>query len=378
MKADSVHQGQRRKTSESMSGNRKSRLQRVVFSPQDSISDAVSALDRAGIGVLLLCEGDRQLVGVLTDGDIRRAILHEISFEEPCISIASRDPVVAPPDISKSEALYRMDHSKDFLVDHLPLVNDEGHVVDLLLRRDLVGRDDSNLAAVIMAGGYGTRLRPLTEDTPKPMLPVGERPLMELIVEQLRRSGIRRVNVTTHYLADKIKEHFDDGRDFGVEIDYVDEDRPLGTAGALGLMEAPDQPLLVMNGDILTRVDFQAMLSYHREHKADLTVGVRQYDLEVPYGVVECEGSQVRQLREKPRYSFLVNAGIYLLEPSVHRYIPNGQRFDMTDLIEKLLEDEGTVVSFPVVEYWLDIGEPVDYEQAQEDVRNGKIGIAMD
>jgi NDP-sugar pyrophosphorylase family protein len=270
-----------------------------------------------------------------------------------------------------------MDHSKDFVVDHLPLVDDAGRVVDLLLRRDLVGRDGSDLAAVIMAGGYGTRLRPLTEDVPKPMLPVGDRPLMEMIIEQLRESGIRRVNVTTHYLADKIKEHFDDGRDFGVEIDYVDEDRPLGTAGALGLMEAPDQPLLVMNGDILTRINFQAMLSYHREHDADLTVGVRQYDLEVPYGVVECEGSRVRRLREKPRYNFLVNAGIYLLEPSVHCYIPNGQRFDMTDLIEKLLKDGRTVVSFPIVEYWLDIGEPVDYEQAQEDVKNGRVGIEV-
>ena len=201
------------------------------------------------------------------------------------------------------------------------------------------------------------------------MLPVGDRPLMQRIVEQLRQAGIRRVNISTHYLPEKIIEHFGDGRDFGVTLNYVTEDRPLGTAGALSLMEMPNEPLLVINGDILTRVDFRAMLAYHREHEADLTVGVRQYDLRVPYGVVECEGPRVRQLREKPQISFLVNAGIYLLEPSVHCYIPNGQCFDMTDLIEKLLAEGQMVVSFPIVEYWLDVGQHEDYEKAQEDIK---------
>ena len=156
------------------------------------------------------------------------------------------------------------------------------------------------LQAVVMAGGQGLRLRPLTEDIPKPMLPVGERPLLEHIVGQLRESGIRRVNVTTHYKPEKIKDHFGDGQEFGVEMSYVSEGRPLGTAGALGLMDRPQEPVLVMNGDILTQVDFRSMLAYHQEHAADMTVAVRQYDLEVPYGVVESNGVYVQRLQEKP------------------------------------------------------------------------------
>jgi len=357
-------------------------LEQFLVKPNVSIREVMACIDRSAKGIALVVDDDRHLIGTITDGDIRRAILDGLQVDSPVQDLLDRrvstpypEPVTASVDISDAELVRLMNERA---IRQVPLLDDAGHVVDLALLSDLVKEYELPLAAVVMAGGYGTRLRPLTEDVPKPMLPVGDRPLMELIIEQLRQSGIRRVNITTHYLADKIKEHFDDGRNFGVEIEYMDEKRPLGTAGALGLMEATDQPLLVMNGDILTRIDFRAMLSYHREHKADITVGVRQYDLEVPYGVVECDGPRVRQLREKPRYSFLVNAGIYLLEPSVHRYIPSGQRFDMTDLIDQLLEEGGMVVSFPIVEYWLDIGEHVDYEQAQEDVRKGMIGIELE
>jgi NDP-sugar pyrophosphorylase family protein len=224
-----------------------------------------------------------------------------------------------------------------------------------------------------MAGGSGTRLRPLTEDLPKPMLPIGGRPLMERLVEQLQQAGIRQVNVTTHYKPEKIVEHFGDGHAFGVEMRYVNEDRPLGTGGALGLIAPPQETLLVINGDIVTQVSFRAMLAFHQEHQAKMTVAVRRYEVQVPYGVVECEGSQVRQLREKPQLGFLVNAGIYLLEPSVYEFIPHGQHFNMTDLIQWVLEAGQTVVSFPIREYWLDIGQHPDYVQAQDDVRNGRL-----
>jgi NDP-sugar pyrophosphorylase family protein len=227
------------------------------------------------------------------------------------------------------------------------------------------------LQAVIMAGGYGMRMRPLTEELPKTMLPVGDRPLMELIISQLRRTGIRRVNIATHYLSDKIKDHFGDGQDFGIELSYVTEDRPLGTAGALGLLEPTENPLLIINGDILTRVNFKAMLDFHRENKAALTVAVRKYDMNVPYGVIESEGALVRALVEKPLLNFLVNAGIYLLEPAVHRYIPNNRHLNMTDLIQRLIDDGQAVASFPIMEYWLDIGNDVDYAQAQKDMKNG-------
>ena len=223
----------------------------------------------------------------------------------------------------------------------------------------------------MMAGGFGTRLRPLTEDLPKPMLPLGSRPLLELIVEQLRDAGIRRLNVATHYKGEVISEHFKDGQDFGVDIRYVKENQPLGTVGALSLLEESDEPLLVINGDILTRVDFRAMHNFHREHGADLTIAVRQYDMRVPYGVVDTDGVAVRGISEKPVLKQFINAGIYLLSPTVKRMIPNGEPYDIPDLIQLLLKEGRTVVSFPVREYWLDIGEAGQYDQAQSDIANG-------
>jgi len=254
-------------------------------------------------------------------------------------------------------------------VHHLPLVTADGQVQGLLLRSDLTATLAPALWAVIMAGGIGSRLRPLTDSVPKPMLPVGDRPLLERTVERLRRAGIQEVRVTTHYLGDRITNHFGDGRAFGVHIEYLPEERPLGTAGALAKLRDIQSPLLVINGDILTGVDFQAMLAYHQEYRAAATVGVRQVELQVPYGVVECTGPQIRRLSEKPVEKLLVNAGIYLLEPSVLAFIPDNERFDMTDLIQRLLEEGRTVVSFPIVEYWIDIGQPADYERAQLDAR---------
>jgi NDP-sugar pyrophosphorylase family protein len=223
------------------------------------------------------------------------------------------------------------------------------------------------MQAVVMAGGFGTRLRPLTEQVPKPMLPVGNRPLLELIIDQLRRAGIPRVNLTTHYQQEVITKHFGNGDGFGIEIHYVQEDQPLGTAGALGLLEFSDEPLLVINGDILTRVDFHAMLDFHREHRADMTVAVRQQEIHLPYGVVETNGVTIHGIVEKPVLSHFMNAGFYLLNPQVCQYIPVGQPYDMPDLILRLIGEGYKIVSFPVREYWLDIGRIEDYQQAIAD-----------
>jgi NDP-sugar pyrophosphorylase family protein len=228
--------------------------------------------------------------------------------------------------------------------------------------------EELTVAAVVMAGGFGTRLRPLTDDLPKPMLQIGDRPLLERTIERLRDAGIRRVSVTTHYLSEKITRHFGNGNAFGVEIDYVTEDRPLGTAGGLGLLSEANEPLLVMNGDILCTVDFRDLVAYHRKNQADITVCVRRHDVKIPYGVVECDGSRLVRLKEKPSVSVLVNAGIYLLEPSVRRFIPPGERFDMTDLIDRLLEARRPVATYPILGYWLDIGHQDDYRKAQQDV----------
>ena len=242
-----------------------------------------------------------------------------------------------------------------------------GRVHGLTLLEELIESDAPPLRAVVMAGGFGTRLGELTQELPKPMLPVGDRPLLERIVAQFRDAGITHVNLTTHFRADAILEHFGDGRAFGVEIEYVSEDRPLGTAGALGLVRS-DGPLLVMNGDIVTDVDFRSMHRFHDEHAADMTVALRPYEVRVPYGVVELSDADVEGIVEKPLLRGFVNAGIYLVGGDVAASVAPGEALEMPELIERLVGEGRRVVGFPLREYWLDIGQPVDYEQALADV----------
>jgi dTDP-glucose pyrophosphorylase/CBS domain-containing protein len=348
----------------------RARLRKVCIAPQASIADAIAQLNEAGTGALVLCDADGKLCGLITDGDIRRAVIRRTPLSEFCETIATPGPVRASEPISSSDAL-RLMNVHD--IHQLPLVDGEGRLVDFLLRKDLLPQPQHDLQAVVMAGGYGKRLLPLTEKVPKPMLPVGERPLLELILHQLRKAGIHDVNLTTHYLPDSISGHFGNGGNFGVRLNYSREENPLGTAGGLRLMERPQGPFLVINGDILTGVPFQQMLQYHRSHQAMLTVGVRQYDMQVPFGVVECEDVRITRIEEKPSLSYFVNAGTYLLEPSAWDRIPQGERFDMTDLIRILIEAGETVVGFPIMEYWIDVGRHEDYLKAQELVSKGEL-----
>jgi len=357
-------------TEEELAARTKSRLEQVLISPDSSIMEAIAQLDKAGTGALVLCTGGQSLYGVLTDGDIRRAVLRGVSLQSACGGIASRNPTTAQFPVSAVDALASMSRHD---INHMPVVDAEHHVVDFLLRNDLVSDDELNLSAVIMAGGFGKRLFPLTAQVPKPMLPVGDRPLLERTIAQLRQAGIQEVTLTTHYLSDNIERHFGDGASVGVRLNYLKEDHPMGTAGGLRAMRKATGPFLVMNGDILTGLPFREMLAYHRQNRADMTVGVRKYEVRVPFGVVQCDETRITRLEEKPSVDFLINAGIYLLEPRVCDYIPEGQRFDMTELIQKLLDSGRPVVSFPIVEYWLDMGQHADYSQANEDVRKGKI-----
>ena len=346
------------------------RLEGVIIDPGASITQAIERLDEAGTGALALCTEGRTLAGLLTDGDLRRAIMRGVPLTDRCETIAIKSPVTADQPVSTADALNLMITHE---IDHLPVLDREGRLADFLLRRDIAVDSRPALTAVIMAGGLGKRLLPLTEHTPKPMLPLGDRPLLERTIKQLRRSGIRDVSMTTHYLQDHITQYFGDGEEFGVRINYASEDHPLGTAGGLRLVPRPAGPFVVINGDILTGVSFEKMLAYHRVHESEITVGVRRYAIDVPFGVVECDDVRITALREKPSLSFFINAGIYLLDPAVCDSIPDGEYFDMTDLIKRLLDEGRTVVSFPILEYWLDIGRPEDYSQAQDDLRDALI-----
>ena len=350
-------------------------IEDFFVSKTTSIQEAMRCIDNNAKGIALIVNDKRRLIATITDGDIRRAILDGLSLNLPLEKLLERkpassypNPVTAPTSADSGELLKIM---REKSIRQIPVIDENKRVVDLITLADLVPQESLPLQAVLMAGGFGSRLRPFTEDLPKPMLPVGDRPIIEHTIEQLKFAGIRNVSITTHYQADKITDHFGDGQSFGVNIDYIPEANPLGTAGALSLLQDIDEPLLVINGDILTKVDFRAMHNFHAEHGADLTVGVHLYDFKIPYGVIESNGSQVLNIQEKPELQFLVSAGIYLLEPSVRRYIPKNERFDMPNLIRRVIHEGGRVVNFPVVEYWLDIGQQSDYEKAQDDLKDG-------
>jgi dTDP-glucose pyrophosphorylase/CBS domain-containing protein len=345
-----------------------------------SVGEVMACIDRSGrISIALVVDGDSRLINTLSDGDLRRGLLAGVRLTDPASSlleIKTRTPhpapVTAPLATSERDLLQMM---QTLSVRQVPLVDESGVPRDIVTLSDLLPQVTTGLRAVIMAGGFGTRLMPLTEHTPKPMLLVDGRPVMEHIIARLRESGIRHVNVTTHHHPEKITEHFGDGAAFGMEIDYVREDVPLGTGGALSLMQRPEDPLLVVNGDVLTDVDFRALHAFHQDNGAQMTVGVRRYEVKVPFGVMDCDGIYVRALREKPDLSFFVNAGVYLLEPEVHDYIPRNEHMNMTDLVLKLIDSGKTVVSYPICEYWLDIGQPADYSRAQEDALTGKLTV---
>ena len=346
-------------------------LARFCIPPTATIRDAIACIDKNGEGIAVAVDQLGRLIATITDGDIRRAILRGTDLTQPITTLLEhRLPNAGPGPIEAFEGTSDFDLLRtmnEHGIRHIPIVNKEWRVVDLALLSQLAKSYELPLTAVVMAGGFGTRLRPMTEDTPKPMLPVGDKPLLEHIIGQLRAAGIQEVTVTTHYKSDVIAKHFGDGRGFGVKVNYLEEDQPLGTAGAVGLMKETDGPLLVMNGDVLTRVDFRAMLDFHREHRAELTTAVKEFRFQVPYGVVTFDGVNVTGIKEKPVDRHFVNAGMYLLSPLACQMVPKGKPFDMPDLVARLLSQGLRVVGFPLHEYWLDIGKIEDYQRAQAD-----------
>jgi len=331
------------------------------------MAEALRLIDANGEGVVVVIDDDRRLVGIVTDGDIRRAILAGADFAEPVARFLERKsdtawdhPLTAELGTAHDQLLSLMSVR---LIRHLPLVDDDGRLAGLALKSELEAERELPVSAVVMAGGFGARLRPMTDAAPKPMLKIGDKPVIEHVVGQLRDSGVRDVCITTHYRADQIRDHLGDGTGHGVDVRYTFEEKPLGTAGALAMLAGTQRPLLVVNGDVLTGVDYRAMLSFHREQEAELTVGVHRYAVPVPFGVVEAEGPRVRGIVEKEA-SIFINAGIYLLEPTVLDHIPSGERIDMTEVITKLVVADAVVVSFPIHEDWIDIGTVEDFARA--------------
>lgn len=336
---------------------------RTLLSPDSVIADAIKVIDDSALQICLVVDDTERLLGTVTDGDIRRALLRGLGLEVPIDAIMKRDPLTAKPKTGREKLLAIM---ADSMLRQIPLLDADGRVVGLALIDELIrpacGRRNP---VVLMAGGIGSRLMPLTKSAPKPLLSVGDKPLLETILETFVEQNFRRFFISVNYKAHMIRDHFGDGRKWDADIRYLEEDRPLGTAGALRLIpERPDEPMIVMNGDLLTRVNFQHLLDYHRQSAAKATMCVREYDFEVPFGVVEIEDNRIRSLDEKPVHSFFVNAGIYVLDSEVVDLIPAGETCDMTTLFESLIGEGLPAAAFPIREYWLDVGSADQLKQA--------------
>ena len=335
-----------------------------------SLRAVLETMTRSGKQIALVVDADRRLAGVVTDGDIRRAMLRGASLDAKVDEVVNRKPLTGPAGLSVSEALQFM---RTRSVRHLPLLDADGRVADLLPLEDLLAPPPLRSRAVIMAGGEGRRLRPLTEFTPKPLIAVGGKPLVEIMIERLRQSGVVDITIALHHRSEMIRERLGDGAHLGVRIDYALEPKPLGTMGALTLRRgALDTPFFVVNADILTKCDFRAMWEFHRrQENAAMTVGVSIHQVDIPYGEFTLHDGRVTRVEEKPRKEFPVNAGIYLLDPSALDLIPAGEYFDATDMIRTLVDRGRVVAAHLIREYWLGVGRLHDLEKANRDVAAG-------
>ncbi|OCW56984.1 hypothetical protein AWJ14_07465 [Hoeflea olei] len=323
---------------------------------------AIEAIDTSGLKIAIITDEDRRLLGVVTDGDIRRTLLQGHGLETPIREFMNAKPRTAHWGSDKKVLLSRLRHEQ---ILHMPIVDDDGRIRDLAYLPLLEQQSTHLNEVVIMAGGLGTRLRPLTEKVPKPLISVGGRPLIDTIVDRLVAQGLSNITLCVNYLGHMLEEHLGDGSRYGARFTYVREDKRMGTAGALSLLkQRPGAPFFVMNGDILTSVDLLAMRDFHQENRSVATMAVNNFSYEVPFGVVEVSDRRITGLSEKPQYNFLVNAGIYLFEPEVLDHVPFDQFFDMNSFFDRLIELDKPIVAFPVREHWLDIGRPDDLERA--------------
>ncbi len=336
----------------------------ISVDADDSVKKALTVLDKQAIQIILVVSTAQELVGTITDGDVRRGLLKGETLESSVAKIMNRSPTIGNED--ETETVWQQ-HIERKSLRHLPIINSKQKVIGLYYHKEQKTPQIKN-PVVLMLGGLGTRLRPLTETVPKPMLPVGNKPILETIVKHISEQGFTEFYFCINYLGDKISQYFGDGSKWGINITYIEETKPMGTAGALSLLPSlPKLPLIVMNGDLLTKVDFISLLDFHLEHKNAITTCVREYSHQVPYGVIEMSGQEITQLVEKPIYRYFVNAGIYCLNPSLITEIPTKTFYDMPTLVEEQQAKSQKTGGFPLTEYWMDIGHIPDYEQAQVD-----------
>lgn len=337
-------------------------LSNSFTSKSATIKKLIEVLDEAGLQIALVLEG-QELIGVVTDGDIRRYLLRYSDFNQASVSDLMNTDFTF---VSDSAKLYEVKHlMRSKQIHQIPVLDENRNLIGLyhIDNMDHFDRYADN-PVVIMAGGLGQRLHPYTLDVPKPMLPVNGQPMIESLINKLSHLGFNNIYISINYMGEQIEDHFGDGSEFGVSINYLRETSPMGTAGSLSLLPSVDKSVLILNGDVVTNLDFSRVIRYHEKSSALATVCLRNHEVQIPYAVARSSGKSILELTEKPTYTFSVNAGIYVLSPEILTRIPS-EKFDMPELLNGVLNDGLIVNGFPMHESWRDVGTPDDYKEVQ-------------
>ncbi|MBO6960201.1 MAG: nucleotidyltransferase family protein [Prochlorococcus marinus CUG1438] len=336
--------------------------------PEATLREAFKTIENNRGNIALIVDPDDKLMGLVTDGNVRRGLLNGLDLDAKVLNVMTEKMIFLKSSLHSLKAT-----AEALMIKHdiqqIPVINEKGIVIDLLLRKDFNNHFISQLPyVVIMAGGLGSRLLPLTKETPKPMLKIGETPMMEIVLSQCIRSGLKNFYFAVNHLKDQIIEYFGDGTKWGVSIKYLEEEQPLGTAGALKLLPNNlDKPLLVLNGDVLTDLNINNLIKFHIEHDSLATICVREYLESIPFGVVSLDGEKVLEIKEKPSFKHYVNGGVYVLNPEITKLISPGLKVDMPDLINFARGENYKISAYPIHEYWLDVGIPETFKQAKKD-----------
>ena len=331
-----------------------------------TIKEAMKVIDKNLTGGALVVNENNELVGTITDGDIRRAMIKGRSINEGIEGTYFKNFKFVTEQHSKKKAKEYMLSNK---IRQVPVIDKDKKLIDLYFLDDILSYDKKDNYVFILAGGLGTRLRPLTETVPKPMLTVGDKPILELIIEQFKEYGFKNFIISLNYKGEIIEEYFKEGKEFDVNIEYIRETKKLGTAGSIALVkEKFTKPFIVINGDILTGIDFEKFLNHHVKNNFNITVGVRNYEINVPYGVLVTDNMLIESLEEKPTYKFNINGGVYVVNPEIIKYIQEDEVYNMTDLIEDAINNKYKSGIYEITEYWKDIGQIEDYRKANTDI----------
>lgn len=341
----------------------KNDLKKFLIKENDTILMAMQKINENYKEIVFVIDESNQLIGSITDGDVRRGLLSNMKLDSQANLIMNKNFTYINKNVDRA---FVLDIMKARSIRQIPIINEKKEIIGIHFLEDLIGSSIKPNIAVIMAGGKGVRLRPITENCPKPMIPVAGRPILERVILHLINYGIRKIYLSINYLGNMIEDYFGDGKSLGCSIEYLREDQPLGTGGALSLLPVlPENPIIVLNGDLISQVNIEQMLKTHQENHNMITIGASYYQVEIPFGVLNTSSNQLVRIEEKPKENYLINAGIYIINPNMLKYIPKNKEFPITDLFEKGLQAKDKIGVYPIEGEWIDVGRHDDLNKAK-------------